>query len=104
MIELAGKTHVHYLPDQNDSVVYGRSRFAEITITMKNGSKIHSKADKTKWSAPDEASDMELGQKYRKLIAEYLSPEQRDQLEAKIIALESLSDVSEIVDLTVPHP
>ncbi|MCW4014347.1 MAG: MmgE/PrpD family protein [Candidatus Bathyarchaeota archaeon] len=99
---LAKKITVKSLPDENDSV-YGRSRFAEITITMKDGSKITSKADKTKWSAPEQASDKELVDKYRTLVADYLSTDQRDMLETKIITLETLTDVSEIVKLTLPH-
>jgi 2-methylcitrate dehydratase PrpD len=100
-ISLAKKISVKSLPDENDSV-YGRSRFAEITITMKDGSKIKSKADKTKWSTPSQASDKELSKKYQTLVSDYLNPDQRDLLKTKIMTLETLSDVSEIVKLTLP--
>lgn len=103
IITLAKKTTVTSLPDENDSV-YGRTRFAEITITMKNGEKITAKADKTKWSAPQQASDKELSEKYRTLVSDYLKQEQRDQLETTIMSLETLSDVSGIVKLTIPMP
>ncbi len=102
VIQLAKKTTVKSLPDEDDSV-YGRSRFAEITLTMKDGSKKTSTAEKTKWSTPGEASDKELTTKYRTLVANYLSSTQRDTLETKIMSLEQLSDVAEVFELTLPN-
>jgi 2-methylcitrate dehydratase PrpD len=103
IITLAKKITVKSLPDENDSV-YGRTRFAEITITMKTGEKITVKADKTKWSAPEQASDKELTEKYGALVSDYLSPQQREKLETTIMNLETLSDVSKIIKLTLPTP
>ena len=101
-LALAKKINVTSLLNKNDSL-FGRTRFAEITLTMKDGSKIASKSDKIKWSIPHQASDEELTDKYRTLVADYLSTHQRDQLQIKIMTVESLSDVSEIVKLTIPN-
>jgi 2-methylcitrate dehydratase PrpD len=99
--KLAKKVKVRPLSDTQKSL-HERSRPGIVKVKLRSGVQLEASVEDPKWSPRDPPSDADVSKKFRLLVGDLLSEEQREELHDMVMDLENVADVSEIAELTIP--
>jgi len=99
--KLAMKVEVRPLSDSRRPL-YERSRPAIVRIRLRGGVQLEASVEDPKWNTVNPPSDEEVSEKFRRLVGDLLSEDQREELHDTIMDLENVADVREIAELTIP--
>jgi 2-methylcitrate dehydratase PrpD len=94
---LAARISVSSLPG-TDTALRTRHRPADVRITLSDGRQFQASVSESKWTHLAPPSDSELESKLRGLVGEQLGPDQREKLLDMLWHLESIQDMTQIVN------
>jgi len=99
--KLARKVKIRPISDIRNSL-HERSRPGIMKVRLQSGAQLEASVEDPKWSLRDPPSDADVSKKFRLLVGDLLSEEQREELHDMVMDLDNVTDVGEIAELTIP--
>jgi aconitate decarboxylase len=96
--QLAARVRLGLFPGAQSDLRH-RSRPARVTLSFKDGSQVSAQVQEPFWGSSHPATDAELEQKFRRLADGALPAKRLDEVVDMVWQLESLADVTALIDL-----